>query len=162
MGAWRTAASACVLVLLSGVAACGQDSYWGEWQKHPEQSYYSRNFYFQVAGVDGYKHHRCIWVPGQKWLYYYNPYTRKVWGRCSAAAPAKRPYYKLEKEQQISINHSANVIINLGNNNTNQIFDGVPGGDFAQPGVPGVPNANGPTMGPPPDDPPLGLAFPEP
>lgn len=50
------------------------------WVKH-ENSYYSCHYHQPVYGGD-YKSHKTYYYPSQpKYVYYYNPYSKKYWGR---------------------------------------------------------------------------------
>lgn len=148
----------------TAVAQTTPQAHWGEWQKHPNEDYYSRNFYFKPNGPSSsYRHHKVFWLPESRSFYYYNPYTKKVWGRCSTPAKQQNRYFKLPPEKQIDITEPKMVIQILGNNNTvkvDQIFQGIQGGNFSPPGLPNEVVDPAVIMGEPPDDPPLGLVFP--
>ncbi len=76
--------------------------YYSEWKKHPQQDYHYRNYYYKPSDTySGYKHHYVIYTPSKpKDLYYYNPYTKKYWGRCPVAHGGKPLYSQLPPEHR--------------------------------------------------------------
>ena len=79
----------------------GPRAYYGEWMRH-SSGYYYRPYYFKpYIGYQGYRHHDMIHC-GQHY-YYYNPYSRKIWGRCSANPSEQDSYYELKGDQQIAV-----------------------------------------------------------
>lgn len=96
-------------VVLVAVAAVGLGVSAGESQaavrqyysKHWERSggYYHRTYYYQpTVNVQTYQYHRVIYYPTRpKHLYYYNPYSKKYWGRFDME---KNGYSKLAPEDQ--------------------------------------------------------------
>jgi hypothetical protein len=157
--------AALCLGIFQGIAVAQDSPYWGEWQKHPSENYYSRNFYFKPNNAAGsYRHHKAFWLPGSRSFYYYNPYTKKVWGRCSTFAKQQNQYFKLPPEKQIDIEGPRMVIIKLqgdnNNVNVNGNFQGIQGGNFSPPGLPDEVVDPTVIMGAPPDDPPIGQVFP--
>lgn len=91
-------ALASAAVLLTGtIAAAGECStprqYYSQWQKQPASDYAYRTYYYKPSETyAGYKHHYVILKDDH--CYYYNPYERKVWGRCSAHHNGQ-PQYQL-------------------------------------------------------------------
>ncbi len=98
---------AAVSLSMVGVATA-QDScatprqYYSEWKKHPRQAYHYRNYYYKPrADYSGYKHHYVVYTPKKpKHLYYYNPYEKKYWGRCSINHGGKPRYSHLKPEHR--------------------------------------------------------------
>lgn len=89
---------AAAAVLLSGaVAVAGECAtprqYYSHWQKAPASEYAYRTYYYKPAeDYAGYKHHYVIHKGDYN--YYYNPYEKKVWGRCHAQHNGQ-PLYQL-------------------------------------------------------------------
>lgn len=67
--------------------------YYSAWQKPAGAEYPYRTYYYKPsADYAGYKHHYVILKDDH--CYYYNPYEKKVWGRCHAQHQGK-PQYQL-------------------------------------------------------------------
>jgi hypothetical protein len=123
--------------------------------------YYYRPYYFKPhSDYHGYRHHDMIHYKDH--YYYYNPYSRKFWGRCSANPAEQKSYYELKGDQQIAVARSGNVMQILGNGNTVQnVFATVQPSHWpmihsmgsATPMPPGVSASDTQMMEPPPDDP---------
>ena len=96
----------------------GPRAYYGEWMRH-SAGYYYRPYYFKPSPeYHGYRHHDVI-HHGQHY-YYYNPYSRKIWGRCSANPSEQKSYFELKGDEQIAVGQSGNVLQIVGNGNTVQ------------------------------------------
>ena len=68
------------------------------WVKQEDNSYYSCHYY-QPSEDSSYKSHRVYYYPSQpKYVYYYNPYSKKYWGRYDRDAKG----YSLLAEQDRS------------------------------------------------------------
>jgi hypothetical protein len=145
----------------------GPNSYYGDWQKHPHAPYYVRKYYFkQTADAPSYKYHECMWYPGGKYFYFYNPYSRKFWGRCSIYPDQQGQYFDLGSNSIVITTNNVttiNQVINVIGNDNNINFQGVQGGAFptTMNTNAGADPANVPLV-PPPDDAPLGTSFPSP
>lgn len=97
----------CTLSLLGTAAA--QDShcatprqYYSEWEKHPQQDYHYRKYYYKPKDdYAGYKHHYVVHTPKKPdYNYYYNPYKKKYWGRCPANHGGKPMYSHLAPQHR--------------------------------------------------------------
>jgi hypothetical protein len=71
--------------------------YYGNWQKHAQQNYYYRAYYYKpYPTYAGYKHHYVMYHPQHpKHFYYYNPYKKTYWGRCPVDYGGQSLYSKL-------------------------------------------------------------------
>jgi hypothetical protein len=76
--------------------------YYGGWQKHPSGGYHYRPYYYKPSpSYVGYKHHYVVLHPKRpKHLYYYNPVTKKYWGRCPVSAEGKAAYSMLAEKDR--------------------------------------------------------------
>jgi hypothetical protein len=94
----RNVACGLLLVGLSGAGVWGNTSshrqYYSSWHKTTQHAYYYRNYYYKPSeSYYGYKHHYTIFHPQRpQYLYYYNPYSKKYWGRCPAHSQGKGQY----------------------------------------------------------------------
>jgi hypothetical protein len=138
----------------------GPRAFYGDWKRH-SSGYSYRPYYFKpYPEYHGYRHHDVI-HQGQHY-YYYNPYSRRIWGRCSADPSEQHSYFELRGDQQLTVGKSGNVLQILGDGKTVQnAFSAV------QPsGWPAIHSIGSPTrvptsadasdhqvMEPPPDDP---------
>lgn len=92
--------------LITGPAAAQSYSrqYYGGWKKSSTKDYHYRTYYYKPKPkYQGYKHHYVVKPKQSKHVYYYNPYTKKYWGRCAIAEPAavaEPTYSKLPAEKQ--------------------------------------------------------------
>jgi len=79
-------AFALVLVLTAdGRAQGGRQYYSRYWQR--KGGYYYRTYYYRPKATGSYRSHRVIYYPSRpRYYYYYNPYTRKYWGRYDRVA----------------------------------------------------------------------------
>jgi len=77
--------------------ATGTRQYYGGWVSHPNAKYSYRAYYYKPTPTYvGYKHHYVIHHPSRpKHNYYYNPYTKKYWGRCPSSYGDKPVYSML-------------------------------------------------------------------
>jgi hypothetical protein len=86
------------VVLLSGaVASAGECAtprqYYSNWHQAPASRYAYRTYYYKpTEDYAGYKHHYVILKDDH--CYFYNPYEKKVWGRCNAHHNGQ-PQYQL-------------------------------------------------------------------
>ena len=94
-----------VAVLVSGLSAATVQAqsyaprqYYGSWQSAPKYSY--RTYYYKpFPSYSGYRHHYCIHVPSQpKYVYFYNPYKKQYWGRCTLERDGESAYSQLPQE----------------------------------------------------------------
>jgi hypothetical protein len=71
-----------VLGSVSAVPAAGRH-YYSSWEYYPSRSYhYVRYYYKPQPTYNTYNYHYCIYYPSQpRYVYYYNPYTKRYWGR---------------------------------------------------------------------------------
>ncbi len=154
----------CPLPAAHSQSLSGPRAYYGDWTRHPT-GYYYRPYYFKPhPEYHGYKHHDVIHYKSH--YYYYNPYSKKIWGRCSTNPEEQQSYYELKGDQQIAVGNSGNVKQILGHGNTHNVFA------TAQPSSwPAIHSIGSPTtpiptsvaasdtqiMEPPPDDPPPDL-----
>ncbi len=150
----------------------GSDYYYGDWQKHPTSNYYVRNFYFKPTSNSPYRYHRVAWFPGttNEYLYFFDPYTQRWWGRCTVY-PGPRRYVTLRQNAQptnitVNINQIFGDNNNIVNTTNNPTFNQDGWMAIAKLGFPNDGFSTGnPTNGfmpPPPSDPPVGQAFPNP
>jgi hypothetical protein len=127
----------------AGIAAdYSPRQYYSGWQSHPQRQYQYRHYYYKPnPNYSGYKHHYVV-LPKKdpKHLYYYNPYTKKYWGRCPVNSGGQ-PHYSL-----------------LAENHRKAKLDEIPESAFPQPGqLPPIPESNdGALLDLPPDDLPEG------
>lgn len=91
-----------VAVLVSGLSSTSAHAqgyatrqYYGSWQ--PYNQYYYRSYYFKpFPSYSGYRHHYCVYVPSQpKYVYFYNPYKKQYWGRCTLERNGESLYSQL-------------------------------------------------------------------
>jgi hypothetical protein len=89
---WKLAGALALglVALLSALPAQAQEGdddrqYYTAWKKHPKAGYYYRQYcYKQTCECTEYHHHYVIYYPQQpSYCYYYNPYEKEYWGRCS-------------------------------------------------------------------------------
>lgn len=141
-----SAAMLFALLAVSAAEAGGPRQYYGAWQKQPKTDYYYRNLYYKpTANYAGYKHHYVIYHPQRpKHYYFYNPYKKSYWGRCSTSYGDNPTYSMLEDEYRKP---------SLGD---------IPESAFPTPSaLPDVPGAVGERLDLPPDDlPPEALSAP--
>lgn len=134
--------------------ACAADSsprqYYGAWHHHSSQNYLYRPYYYKASPDDiGYRHHYVIYYPSRPDHYYfYNPYTKTFWGRCSSKVPGTRGY---DREKAYSLLPPAA---------RKSTIEEIPESSFPQPGrVPTVPEStDGLPLDLPPDDAPTDAA----
>ncbi len=77
--------------------------YYSSWEKHPSRTYHFRRLYYKPRpGYSGYRHHYVMYFksrPGH--LYFYNPYSKRYWGRCAVnhqgGYSMLPPQYRMEK-----------------------------------------------------------------
>ena len=75
--------------------------YYSGWQAYPQtpQVAYRHYYYKPTPEYSGYKHNYVMKVPHDpEHLYYYNPYSKKYWGRCPIKTNGK-PLYSLLAEK---------------------------------------------------------------
>jgi len=102
---WRSRSLLVLLILGVAAASAVADTYsprqyYGPWYKHPKYNYYYRNYYYKpAADYAGYKYHYAMYFPSRpNHYYYYNPQTKKYWGRCPVNNNGK-PQYSLLAEK---------------------------------------------------------------
>ena len=76
--------------------------YYGGWQRNQQAGYHYRSYYYKPnPSYRGYKHHYVVWSPTSRQHYYfYNPYTKKYWGRCPVYHEGNGGYSRLEPDYQ--------------------------------------------------------------
>lgn len=116
----------------------GNRQYYSSWKKHPKHGYHFRQYnYKPTPTFNGFKHHYVIHHPSRpKLLYFFNPYTKKYWGRCDARRDGSGKYSLLaEKARKGSLKEIKEA-------------------DFPEPGdVPPIPESeDGEPLDLPPDD----------
>lgn len=120
--------------------------YYGTWKKPPVGDFFYREYYYKPRReFAGYKHHYVVHYPSRpKHNYYFNPYTRKFWGRCPSELGPEPTYQKLPPEWQ------------------KEQLSEIPESAFPPPGaLPPLPDSSdGVTLDLPPDDLPGALAPP--
>ena len=96
MSAFKGVLLGCVLLVPAATFAgeCATPrQYYSHWQKSPSSEYAYRTYYYKPnTDYAGYKHHYVILKDDH--CYYYNPYEKKVWGRCHAKHQG-RPQYQI-------------------------------------------------------------------
>lgn len=111
--------------------------YYGNWHSHPAGYSFRPYYYKPHLQFAGFKHHYVIHHPRfPQHLYFYNPYTKKFWGRCPADHGGK-PQYSLLAEKDRSGE-----------------LEKIPESAFPKPaGLPPIPEStDGATLDLPPDD----------
>lgn len=75
----------------------GTRQYYGNWSTHSSGKYSYRPYYYKpTASYVGYKHHYVIHVPSRpNHNYFYNPYTKKFWGRCPSTYKSETATYSM-------------------------------------------------------------------
>jgi len=115
----------------------GYRQYYGNWQSHPAGYAYRPYYYKPSSNYAGYKHHYVIHHPRDpEHNYFFNPYTKKFWGRCPTSYGTQPQYSMLaEKDRQEDLEKIAPTA-------------------FPKPGpLPPIPDSNdGVTLDLPPDD----------
>ena len=115
----------------------GTRQYYGDWKKHSTGYAYRTYYYKPSKDYGAYKHHYVIHHPKKPdYHYYYNPYTKKYWGRCPSTYGDKPVYSMLaEKDRKADLEQ-------------------IPESAFPKPSAPpGIPESNdGATLDLPPDD----------
>ena len=76
--------------------------YYGAWHKHPQTNYFYRSYYFKPHDqYAGYRHHYVVLFPDRpRHCYFYNPYAKRYWGRCSTFHDGKPEYSHLTEQDQ--------------------------------------------------------------
>jgi hypothetical protein len=76
--------------------------YYSGWHRHSTHGYHYRYYHFKPhADFAGFKHHYVIHHANRPgWLYFYNPHTKRYWGRCPAGASGKGQYALLAPEDR--------------------------------------------------------------
>ena len=103
----RNAILLAVLALAAGVGAAWASysaprQYYSSWYKSSKHSYYYREYYYKpAADYVGYKHNYVMYFPDKpKYAYYYNPYKKVYWGRCSLHTEGKGEYSELAEQDR--------------------------------------------------------------
>ncbi len=80
----------------------GYRQYYGGWTYKPQQRYYVRSYYYKPRPTyTGYRYHYCIHYPSRpRYVYYYNPYQRKYWGRFDLEGKDGAQYSLLKDEDR--------------------------------------------------------------
>lgn len=74
--------------------------YYGAWKKTAEGIFYRPYYYKPNATYAGFKHHLVVYRQDKPdYLYFFNPYTKTFWGRCSSHA-AGEPLYSMLPEPE--------------------------------------------------------------
>jgi hypothetical protein len=132
------------LTLMTGVASIAADfhfgprQYYGAWRRHPQRAYHYRHYYYKPrANFSGYRHHYVVHFHSRpQHHYFYNPYSKRYWGRCPVKQ-GEEPKYSLlaEKDRKATVKD-------------------IPESAFPEPGeLPGVPEATDDAkLDLPPDD----------
>src|SRR5262245_51344719 len=87
----------------SAQAQYGARQYYGNWQSHSSGYAYRAYYYKPTPDYSAYKHHYVIYdyKKDPQHEYYYNPYSKKYWGRCPVSYGDKPVYSMLaEKDRQ--------------------------------------------------------------
>ena len=76
--------------------------YYSEWHKAPQGNYYVRHYYAKPSpNYSGYRTHEVRYFPAKPGhYYYYNPKTRKYWGRCPTQTDGEGQYSLLKPEDR--------------------------------------------------------------
>jgi hypothetical protein len=143
MVGWLWLGNAQTISAETGAVPGGCRQYYSGWHIHPQSHYYYRTYYFKpTADYYGYKHHYVVYSqrhPGH--LYFYNPYKKLFWGRCSAHATGHAAYSLLaERDRKGTID---------------DIPESAFPADGPMPPIPGSKADDGAPMDMPPDDLPL-------
>ena len=75
--------------------------YYGNWHRHQSGHFYRTYYYKPHTNYAGYRHHYVVLFPNRpKHVYFYNPYTKRYWGRCPSLHGGKPDYQHLTLEDQ--------------------------------------------------------------
>jgi hypothetical protein len=106
----RMLLAALLLLLISGGVVLASEyaarQYYSGWHKPAQATYYYRSYYYKPTPTySGYRHHYVVYYPAKpKYVYYYNPYTRKYWGRCPTESNGEGLYSMLaDKDRAASL-----------------------------------------------------------
>ncbi|QDU40818.1 hypothetical protein Mal4_51800 [Maioricimonas rarisocia] len=83
-------------------AGYGYRQYYSSWNYYPSYRYYYRTYYYKpYRRYSGYRYHYCIHYPSRpRYVYYYNPHSRRYWGRFDLQGKDGAHYSLLKKEDQ--------------------------------------------------------------
>jgi hypothetical protein len=157
------------MLLLLGAAGAkaapplGPTAYYGDWQQNPNGQFFVRNYYFLPGdSARSYKHLQLLWLPGRQHIYYYNPYTRQILGRSSVQAEGHDQFFALPRGQELAVDPAKMFDFLQNNNVLSRHFKSLKAASFpTEISLGTAPAASVPIM-PPPDDPPVGTAWPPP
>jgi hypothetical protein len=80
----------CPLPAAHSQSPSGPRAYYGDWMRH-SSGYSYRPYYFKPhSDYHGYRHHDMIHYKDH--YYYYNPYSKNIWGRCSSNPAEQKSY----------------------------------------------------------------------
>jgi hypothetical protein len=116
----------------------GPRQYYGSWTYHQKGNYHYRPYYYKPTPTfSGYRHHYVVYTKRDpKHYYYFNPKSRKYWGRCPVNYGDEPVYSMLKVEDR------------------KETLDEIPEKAFPKPGaLPDIPDtSDGATLDLPPDD----------
>jgi hypothetical protein len=95
----------CAAVCLAGAfganskADAAYRQYYTTWSYNTDANYYYRTYYYYTyADAPTYSYHYCVHYPATpRYVYYYNPVSRRYWGRFDTEA---KGYSRLEEKDQ--------------------------------------------------------------
>jgi len=132
--------------------------YYSSWHKHPSYDYQYRTYYYKPSPTYyTYRHHYVTYhqAPQHKnYVYYYNPYQKKYWGRCPTTYANYDPHYNYNQGEAYSL---------LKEDDRKETLQQIPEKSFPKPGpMPTIPEAtDGAKVELPPDDLPSDVALPK-
>lgn len=132
--------------MVSVAAPFANRQYYGAWQKSQRGFHFRPYYYKPTPNFVGFRHHFVIHTPSRpKHLFFYNPRSKKFWGRCPTETNGKAAYSLLaEKDRKGDLAE-------------------IPESAFPEPGeLPPVPDSSdGLLLDLPPDDLPASTSLPE-
>ena len=83
IGKHRLLLLALMLCSFASFAEAAGRHYYSSWSYYPRRSYYYVYYYYKPTPTyNSYNYHYCIYYPTRpRYVYYYNPYSRRYWGR---------------------------------------------------------------------------------
>ncbi len=95
-----TVLAGCMLTAQQSQAAHRQ--YYSSWSYHPRHSYYYRTYYHRPhVRYNSYNYHYCVHYPSRpRYVYYYNPHSRRYWGRFDLEGTEGAQYSILDPEDR--------------------------------------------------------------
>ncbi len=72
---------------VAGQHKFGTRQFYGGWQKHQQHGYHFRPYFYKpTPSFNGFKHHFVIHHKSRpEHLFFFNPYKKQFWGRCSVS-----------------------------------------------------------------------------